>query len=65
MSQFPLGLPEGSVRALISLGVVLAVAGIGAYLIVEDSGSDMAKVVAGGLIASLGQVVASYFGSRQ
>ena len=65
MSQFPLGLPEGSVRALISLAVVLFAGGLTVFLIVDDAGADIAKVMGGGMIASLATVITAYFGSRQ
>ena len=60
----PLGLPRGSVRSLLSLGVLLAAALIVAYLLVDDSGSDLTKVVIGGWIAALGNVIGFYFGVR-
>src|SRR5207244_3464150 len=59
-----LGLPRGSVRSLLSLGVLLAAAMIVAYLLVDDSGSDLTKVVIGGWIAALGNVIGFYFGVR-
>lgn len=60
----PLGLPRGSVRSLLSLGVVLGAFAIAAYLMVEDSSSDLTKVVVGGWIAALGNVIGFYFGVR-
>ena len=60
----PLGLPRGSVRSLLSLGVLLSAALIVAYLLVDDSGSDLTKVVIGGWIAALGNVIGFYFGVR-
>lgn len=65
MTDQPLGLPQGSVRAILSIGVVVVVAAIGAFLIVQDSSSDLSKLVVGGLIAALGNVIGSYFGSRK
>ncbi len=60
----PLGLPRGSVRSLMSLGVVLAAGAIAGFLIVEDSSSDLTKMVVGGWIAPLGNVIGFYFGAR-
>jgi hypothetical protein len=60
----PLGLPKGSVRSLLSLGVVLGAFAIAAYLLVEDASSDLTKVVIGGWIAALGNVIGFYFGVR-
>jgi hypothetical protein len=60
----PLGMPRGSVRSLLSLGVVLGAFAIAAYLLVEDSSSDLTKVVVGGWIAALGNVIGFYFGVR-
>jgi hypothetical protein len=60
----PLGLPLGSVRSLLSLGVVLGAFAIAAYLLVEDTSSDLTKVVVGGWIAALGNVIGFYFGVR-
>jgi hypothetical protein len=58
----PLGLPRGSVRSLLSLGVVLGAFAIAAYLLAADTGSDLTKVVIGGWIAALGNVIGFYFG---
>ena len=60
----PLGLPRGSVRSLLSLGVVLGAFAIAAYLLVDDTSSDLTKVVIGGWIAALGNVIGFYFGVR-
>ena len=60
----PLGLPPGSVRSLLSLGVVLGAFAIAAFLLVEDVSSDLTKVVIGGWIAALGNVIGFYFGVR-
>ena len=60
----PLGLPKGSVRSLLSLGVVLGAFAIAAYLLAVDTSSDLTKVVVGGWIAALGNVVGFYFGVR-
>ncbi len=63
-SQEPLGLPRGSVRSLMSLGVVLAAGAIAGFLLAEDASSDLTKVVVGGWIAALGNVIGFYFGVR-
>jgi hypothetical protein len=60
----PLGLPKGSVRSLLSLGVVAGAFAIAAYLLAADTGSDLTKVVVGGWIAALGNVIGFYFGVR-
>ncbi len=60
----PLGMPKGSVRSLLSLGVVLGAFAIAGFLLVEDTSSDLTKVVVGGWIAALGNVIGFYFGVR-
>ena len=60
----PLGLPKGSVRSLMSLGVVLAAGAIAGFLLVEDTSADLTKIVVGGWIAALGNVIGFYFGAR-
>ena len=60
----PLGLPKGSVRSLLALGVVLGAFAIAAYLLAADTSSDLTKVVVGGWIAALGNVIGFYFGVR-
>ena len=51
----PLGLPKGSVRSLMSLGVVLAAGAIAGFLLVEDTTADLTKMVVGGLDRRPGQ----------
>jgi hypothetical protein len=63
-AQEPLGLPKGSVRSLMSLGVVLAAGMIAGFLLVEDTDGDLTKMVVGGWIAALGNVIGFYFGAR-
>ncbi len=63
-TEEPLGLPRGSVRSLMSLGVLLGAAMIAGYLLVDDTSSDLTKVVIGGWIAALGNVIGFYFGIR-
>ena len=60
----PLGLPRGSVRSLMSLGVLAVAAGIAGVLLVQEPGSDLTKVVTGGWVAALGNVIGFYFGVR-
>ncbi len=60
----PLGLPRGTVRSLMSLGVVLAAAGIAGFLLAEDPGSDLTTMVVGGWLTALGNVIGFYFGTR-
>jgi hypothetical protein len=60
----PLGLPRGSVRSLLSLGVLAVAAAIAGVLLVQEPGSDMTKLVIGGWIAALGNVIGFYFGVR-
>jgi hypothetical protein len=60
----PLGLPRGSVRSLMSLGVLAVAAGIALALLLRDPDSDLTKVVIGGWIAALGNIIGFYFGVR-
>jgi hypothetical protein len=60
----PLGLPRGSVRSLMSLGVLGVAAAISGALLVQDADSDMSKLVIGGWVAALGNVIGFYFGVR-
>lgn len=64
MSEEPLGLPRGSVRSLLSVGVVAVAAALAAILLLREPGSDLTKVVIGGWIAALGNVIGFYFGAR-
>ena len=64
MNEEPLGLPKGSVRSVMSLGVLAVAAGLAAVLLVRESGSDLTQMVIGGWIAALGNVIGFYFGSR-
>jgi len=63
-SEEPLGLPRGSVRSLMSLGVLTVAAAIAVALVIQDPDSDLTKVVIGGWIAALGNVIGFYFGVR-
>lgn len=64
MTEEPLGLPRGSVRSLMSLGVIVVAGAIAGFLIVHDSSSDLTKMVVGGWVTALGNVIGFYFGSR-
>ena len=64
MNDEPLGLPRGSVRSLMSLGVVLMAGAIAGFLLAYDASSDVTKMVVGGWIAALGNVIGFYFGVR-
>ena len=61
----PLGMPRGSVRSLMSLGVIATAAAIAGFLIVHDPSSDLTKTVVGGWMAALGNVIGFYFGARK
>src|SRR3989304_7649830 len=63
-TRAPLGLPRGSVRSLMSLGVVLAAGAIAGFLLAGDSSADLTKMGVGGWIAALGNGVGFYFGAR-
>jgi hypothetical protein len=52
------------VQAALSVAVVLGAAGIAGYLLVADASSDLTKLVVGGWIAALGNVIGYYFGTR-
>src|SRR4030067_694934 len=55
---------RGSVRSLMSLGVVLAAGAIAGFLLAEDSSADLTKMVVGGWIAALGNVIGFSIGAR-
>jgi hypothetical protein len=64
MTREPLGLPKGSVRAVMSVAVVLTVGGLSAYLLATEPDSDLTKVMIGGWATALGNVIGFYFGAR-
>ncbi len=64
MTTQPLGLPKGSVRALMSLAVVAGAAAIGLLLLLREPGSDLTQMVVGGWVTALGNVIGFYFGTR-
>ena len=53
-----------AVRSIVSLAVVASAAVIAALLIAREPSSDLTKVVVGGWIAALGNVIGFYFGTR-
>ena len=53
-----------AVRSIVSLAVVAGAAVIAALLIAREPSSDLTKVVVGGWIAALGNVIGFYFGAR-
>jgi len=53
-----------AVRSVVSLAVIAAAAVIAALLIAREPSSDLTKVVVGGWIAALGNVIGFYFGAR-
>jgi len=57
-------MPKGSVRAAMSLAVVIGAAVIAALLVISDPSSDLTKIVAGGWVTALGNVIGFYFGAR-
>ena len=58
------GIPGGSVRSVMSIGVLAVAAGLAAVLLIREPGSDLTQMVIGGWIAALGNVTGFYFGSR-
>ncbi|MCH7484441.1 MAG: hypothetical protein IIA90_04755 [Chloroflexi bacterium] len=64
MTGEPLGLPRGSVRAVMSVAVVLVAGAIAAVLLIFEPSSDLTKMVVGGWATALGNVIGFYFGSR-
>lgn len=64
MNEEPLGLPKGSVRALMSVAVVVIAGAIAAALLMSEPESDMTKMVVGGWATALGNVIGFYFGTR-
>jgi predicted Kef-type K+ transport protein len=60
----PLGLPKGSVRALMSVAVVVVAGAIAAVVLIREPGSDLTNMVVGGWATALGNVIGFYFGTR-
>jgi hypothetical protein len=51
-------------RGIVSAAVVAGAAIIGAMVILDDPSSDLAKIVVGGWVTALGNVIGYYFGAR-
>jgi hypothetical protein len=64
MTDEPLGLPRGTVRALMSISVVLIAGVIAGVLLTSEPDSDLTKMVVGGWATALGNVIGFYFGTR-
>jgi len=64
MTDEPLGMPKGTVRAIMSLAVVLAACVVTGFLVASDPASDMTKMIVGGWATALGNVIGFYFGAR-
>ena len=64
MTGEPLGLPKGSVRALMSVAVVVVAGAIAAVVLIREPGSDLTNMVVGGWATALGNVIGFYFGTR-
>ena len=64
MTNEPLGLPRGSVRAVMSVTVVLVAGAIVAVLILRKPSSDLTMMVVGGWATALRNVIGFYFGAR-
>jgi hypothetical protein len=64
MTREPLGLPRGSVRAVMSVSVVLIAGVIATVLLLREPSSDLTKMVVGGWATALGNVIGFYFGAR-
>lgn len=64
MTDEPLGLPRGTVRALMSIAVVLVAGAIAGVLLASEPESDLTKMVVGGWATALGNVIGFYFGTR-
>ncbi|HET8943597.1 MAG TPA: hypothetical protein VFO59_02340 [Dehalococcoidia bacterium] len=58
------GATAGGVRSVLSLGVLVVAAALAGVLLLREPGSDLTKLVIGGWIAALGNVIGFYFGSR-
>ena len=58
----PLGLPRGSVRAILALGFALGTIGLVAYSVIRADGDIPAALAA--LVAMTGIIVNSYFEKR-
>jgi len=62
MNDHPLGLPRGSVRAILALAFAVGTIGLVAYSVIRADGDVPASLAA--LVAMTGIVVNSYFEKR-
>lgn len=53
-----------SVRGAASLAVVAGALVIGGLVVLSDPSSDLTKIVVGGWVTALGNVIGYYFGAR-
>lgn len=53
------------VRAILAIGVMAIVGGLTGYSVVADAASDLTKVLIGGWLTALGNVISFYFMSRE
>lgn len=51
-------------RGIVSAAVVIAAAMISALVILDEPSSDLSKIVVGGWVTALGNVIGYYFGAR-
>jgi hypothetical protein len=51
-------------RGLVSAAVVVGAALIAGLVILDDPSSDLTKIVVGGWVTALGNVIGYYFGAR-
>ncbi|KKL12583.1 hypothetical protein LCGC14_2534320 [marine sediment metagenome] len=63
--QQPLWMPKGSVRALLTIGLLLAVVAITGFLVVENSSSEASLLLLGILGGGLSGATGYYFASRK
>lgn len=53
-----------NVRAAVSATIVAGAALIATLVVLDDPSSDLAKIVVGGWVTALGNVIGYYFGAR-
>jgi hypothetical protein len=51
-------------RGVVSAAVISGAAFIGALVILDDPSSDLTKIVVGGWVTALGNVIGYYFGAK-
>ncbi|MHC4592894.1 MAG: hypothetical protein ACYS8L_09400 [Planctomycetota bacterium] len=61
----PLWMPEGSVRSLIALIVVISLSGFTAFMLAEHPEAEITKLFVGGWLLLSGGIVTHYFNVRQ